>query len=127
MGAWEDQEMLILSRIELIRKVLFTSGALLSWKQLARSVIFSAPADYTLTNSRVIYIYLSSTCSVALTLKHCQLGNMAQPQVQGYEHADAWDTNWLKVDETHELYYEQYGKQDGKAGKYGRIVCGFTH
>jgi proline iminopeptidase len=44
---------------------------------------------------------------------------MAQaPQVQGYEHADAWDTNWLTVDETHDLYYEQYGKQDGKPGKY---------
>lgn len=38
------------------------------------------------------------------------------PQVKGYEHDDAWDTNWLRVDETHELYYEQYGKRDGKAG-----------
>ena len=38
------------------------------------------------------------------------------PQEEGYEHADAWDINWLRVDETHELYYEQYGKQDGKAG-----------
>jgi proline iminopeptidase len=42
---------------------------------------------------------------------------MAQaPQAAGYEHGDAWDTNWLRVDETHELYYEQYGKRDGKAG-----------
>lgn len=92
------------------------------------SVIFFAPAVYTLINSRVIHIYLSSTYIVALILKYCQPRNMAQaPQVQGYEHADAWDTNWLKVDETHELYYEQYGKQEGKAGKYGRMTCVCTH
>lgn len=114
--------------IELIRKVLFTSGALLSRKQLAWSVIFSAPAVYTHKFTSHTYIYLSSTYIVAIILKHCQLRNMAQaPQVQGYEHADAWDTNWLRVDETHELYYEQYGKQDGKAGKYRRTTYIYTH
>jgi hypothetical protein len=42
---------------------------------------------------------------------------MAQaPQPTGYEHDDAWDTNWLRVDDVHELYYEQYGKKDGKPG-----------
>lgn len=46
------------------------------------------------------------------------------PQAQGYEHADAWDTNWLRVDETHELYYEQYGKQDGKASTEKHISMG---
>lgn len=39
-----------------------------------------------------------------------------QPQAKGYEHDDAWDVNWLRVDDTHELYYEQYGLKDGKAG-----------
>lgn len=39
-----------------------------------------------------------------------------QPQAKGYEHEDAWDTNWLRVDETHEIYYEQYGLKDGKSG-----------
>lgn len=44
---------------------------------------------------------------------------MAQAlQAQGYEHDDAWDVNWLRVDETHELYYEQYGSKEGKAGMY---------
>jgi proline iminopeptidase len=42
---------------------------------------------------------------------------MAQtPQPTVYEHDDSWDTNWLKVDDVHELYYEQYGKKDGKTG-----------
>jgi hypothetical protein len=39
-----------------------------------------------------------------------------QPQAKGYEHDDAWDVNWLRVDETHEVYYEQYGLKDGKSG-----------
>jgi proline iminopeptidase len=43
---------------------------------------------------------------------------MAQaPQVTGYEHEDAWDANWLRVDDVHELYYQQFGKKDGKPGK----------
>lgn len=42
---------------------------------------------------------------------------MAQaPQVAGFEHEDAWNTDWLRVDSTHELYYEQYGLREGKAG-----------
>ncbi|KAL1648590.1 hypothetical protein SLS61_006914 [Didymella pomorum] len=41
-----------------------------------------------------------------------------QPQAKGYEHEDAWDTNWLRVDETHEIYYEQYGLKDGKSVIY---------
>lgn len=42
---------------------------------------------------------------------------MAQaPQVTGHQHEDAWDKDWLKVDDTHEIYYEQYGKKDGKPG-----------
>lgn len=40
-----------------------------------------------------------------------------QHQAKGYEHDDAWDVNWLRVDETHELYYEQYGLKSGKSGK----------
>lgn len=48
---------------------------------------------------------------------HCSDFIMAQqPQAKGYEHDDAWDVNWLRVDETHELYYEQYGLKDGKSG-----------
>jgi proline iminopeptidase len=41
---------------------------------------------------------------------------MAQaPQgVTGYEHDDTWDKDWLRVDDIHEIYYEQYGKKDGK-------------
>ncbi|KAF2127955.1 proline iminopeptidase [Dothidotthia symphoricarpi CBS 119687] len=40
------------------------------------------------------------------------------PQPTGYEHDDAWDTDWLRVDEVHELYYEQYGKKDGLPAIY---------
>jgi hypothetical protein len=36
--------------------------------------------------------------------------------VSGYQHDDAWDKNWLRVDDTHEIYYEQYGPKDGKPG-----------
>jgi proline iminopeptidase len=43
---------------------------------------------------------------------------MAQaPQVTGHEHEDNWDKDWLRVDDIHEIYYEQYGKKDGKPGK----------
>lgn len=42
-----------------------------------------------------------------------------QTQPTGYAHEDAWDVNWLRVDSIHELYYEQYGKKDGKPG----ITC----
>jgi proline iminopeptidase len=38
------------------------------------------------------------------------------PPVSGYQHDDAWDKNWLRVDDTHEIYYEQYGPKDGKLG-----------
>lgn len=44
---------------------------------------------------------------------------MNQPApVTGYEHEDAWDSGWLRVDSTHELYYEQYGNKTGKPGKH---------
>jgi proline iminopeptidase len=45
---------------------------------------------------------------------------MAQiPQdVKGYQHDEAWDVNWLRVDDVHELYYRQFGKKDGKPGNY---------
>jgi hypothetical protein len=43
---------------------------------------------------------------------------MAQaPQVAGHEHEDAREKDWLRVDDIHEIYYEQYGKKDGKPGK----------
>lgn len=43
---------------------------------------------------------------------------MAQSNhVAGYAHEDAWDSGWLRVDSIHEIYYEQYGKKDGKPGK----------
>jgi hypothetical protein len=42
---------------------------------------------------------------------------MAQAsQPTGYQHEDAWDSSWLRVDDVHELYYQQYGKKDGKPG-----------
>ncbi|KAF2853374.1 proline iminopeptidase [Plenodomus tracheiphilus IPT5] len=34
--------------------------------------------------------------------------------VIGYQHEDAWDQGWLKVDDLHEVYYQQFGKKDGK-------------
>jgi len=54
------------------------------------------------------------------------------PEVIDYEHDDAWNADWLSVDETHELYYEQYGKQDGKAGMQRlevacKIVIAYTN
>jgi hypothetical protein len=44
---------------------------------------------------------------------------MAQaPQdVKSYQHEEAYDVNWLRVDDVHELYYRQFGKKDGKSGK----------
>jgi hypothetical protein len=43
--------------------------------------------------------------------------SMAQaPHVTGYEHEDAWDVDWLRVDDIHELHYQQFGKKDGKPG-----------
>ncbi|KAF1969874.1 proline iminopeptidase [Bimuria novae-zelandiae CBS 107.79] len=36
------------------------------------------------------------------------------PPVTGYEHDDAWDEGYLKVDDMHEIFYQQYGKKDGK-------------
>ncbi|KAH7086466.1 Alpha/Beta hydrolase protein [Paraphoma chrysanthemicola] len=44
---------------------------------------------------------------------------MNQPfQVAGHQHEDAWELDWLRVDDIHELYYQQYGKKDGKPGIY---------
>lgn len=34
--------------------------------------------------------------------------------VKGYVHEDAFDSGYLKVDDLHTIYYEQYGKRDGK-------------
>jgi proline iminopeptidase len=42
----------------------------------------------------------------------------APAAVPGYQHEDAWEQDWLRVDDTHEVYYEQYGKKDGKPGEY---------
>jgi proline iminopeptidase len=42
--------------------------------------------------------------------------------VTGYEHEDAWDNGWLRVDDTHEVYYEQYGKRDGKPGTFSLSI-----
>jgi proline iminopeptidase len=42
---------------------------------------------------------------------------MAQaPTPNDYEHEDAFDTGHLEVDETHKVYYQQYGKKDGLPG-----------
>ncbi|KAE8823054.1 hypothetical protein PTNB85_10233 [Pyrenophora teres f. teres] len=35
-------------------------------------------------------------------------------QIAGYQHEDAWSVDWLRVDDVHELHYQQYGKKDGK-------------
>lgn len=42
--------------------------------------------------------------------------SLAPPTPAGHQHDDAYDQNWLRVDDTHEVYYEQYGKKDGKPG-----------
>jgi hypothetical protein len=34
----------------------------------------------------------------------------------GYQHNAAFDKGHLQVDPIHEIYYEQYGKEDGLAG-----------
>jgi hypothetical protein len=34
----------------------------------------------------------------------------------GYQHKAAFDKGHLQVDSIHEVYYEQYGKEDGLAG-----------
>ncbi|KAH7391046.1 Alpha/Beta hydrolase protein [Phaeosphaeria sp. MPI-PUGE-AT-0046c] len=38
----------------------------------------------------------------------------APPTPAGHQHDDAYEQDWLRVDDTHEVYYEQYGKKDGK-------------
>ncbi|KAF9693926.1 hypothetical protein EKO04_008045 [Ascochyta lentis] len=44
---------------------------------------------------------------------------MAQPSsVAGYQHEGAWDQGWLRVDDIHEVYYQQYGKTDGKPAMF---------
>jgi hypothetical protein len=49
---------------------------------------------------------------------------MAQAQAPtGHQHADAWDKNWLRVDDIHEIYYEQYGPKNGKPGKSSISLC----
>lgn len=35
----------------------------------------------------------------------------------GHQHAAAFDIGHLPVGELHEVYYEQYGKKDGKPGE----------
>lgn len=40
-------------------------------------------------------------------------------KVDGHQHEDAWDRGWLRVDDVHEIYYQQYGKKDGKPGQSG--------
>ena len=42
----------------------------------------------------------------------------SKTETVGHQHEDAWDLNWLRVDDVHELYYQQYGKKDGKPGKH---------
>ncbi|POS71567.1 hypothetical protein DHEL01_v210038 [Diaporthe helianthi] len=41
-----------------------------------------------------------------------------QAQPLGYAHEQAWDVDWLRVDSIHELFYQQYGKKDGKPVMY---------
>lgn len=44
---------------------------------------------------------------------------MAQAsEIHSYQHEDAWNVDWLRVDDVHELYYQQYGKKSGKPGMY---------
>ncbi|KAF2430792.1 proline iminopeptidase [Tothia fuscella] len=39
---------------------------------------------------------------------------MREPSVAGYEHSTAFESGYLSVGEIHTIYYEQYGKEDGK-------------
>lgn len=39
---------------------------------------------------------------------------MVAASITGYQHEDAWDEGWLRVDELHEVFYQQYGRKDGK-------------
>jgi len=36
------------------------------------------------------------------------------PRGTGYQHGAPWEQSWIKVDDLHEVYYEQYGRNDGK-------------
>lgn len=36
----------------------------------------------------------------------------------GYIHDDAFDEGFLQVTELHQVYFYQYGKKDGKPGKF---------
>lgn len=51
---------------------------------------------------------------------------MAQTlEMPSYQHEDAWNVDWLRVDDVHELYYQQYGKKYGKPGEWEeRILLG---
>lgn len=100
------------------RKALFTSGSVSSQSSVALAVSFLRPRP--LSTKSLLLTWLIIKLIPYSKSRSSKISNniMAQiPQVQGYEHADAWDTNWLRVDETHELYYEQYGQKDGRAGE----------
>lgn len=36
--------------------------------------------------------------------------------MSAYTHSAAYDCGMLSVDDIHSIFYEQYGKQDGKPG-----------
>jgi hypothetical protein len=95
-------------------KVFFTSGARLGWRRLSAHVSRYVALHSTTHKS------IHKACYLLLLplppQNHIALIMAQAPQAQGYEHDDAWDVNWLRVDETHELYYEQYGLKDGNAG-----------
>lgn len=47
-------------------------------------------------------------------------------QMPAYTHSAAFDSGRVAVDDIHQIYYEQYGKRDGKPGTNGYHKGGFT-
>jgi hypothetical protein len=45
-----------------------------------------------------------------------RLCNSPQAAMAGYEHEAPFDSGMLPVSSIHQLYYEQYGKKNGKPG-----------
>ena len=40
----------------------------------------------------------------------------------GYTHADAFNSGYLQVSSLHKIFYSQYGRQDGKTGKFLHLI-----
>lgn len=97
------------------KATLVLEGVLHEWARAKLSRVSSTTRRYIQKACLLLITPLRSLIDIEIIMAQA-------PQAQGYEHEDAWDVDWLRVDETHELYYEQYGQKEGKAGMHMSIL-----